>query len=426
MCWPEGQLEHALAHGEHRRELSAYLGQGEYTTLAALAAKAAAARPRADSPTVYLLPGILGSQLGLPRSAGEPPDVLWVDPDDIVNGRLTELHPEHPTGLTPLGAVVYNYLALKLRLKAAGYPVVLYDYDWRADVLSSGRTLAERLNSDSAEHLVLIGHSMGGLLARAALGACDRACGSARIQRVIGIGAPHGGSMAAVQALRATYPVVCRLAAIDRQHDAQTLTMNVFRHFLSLYQMLPPYSATLDLFDPTNWPQAGATPDTALLRQARSFSSQLAPADQRFYSIIGTGQRTVTGLQLKDSQFLYEISSAGDGTVASSRATLPGARVYSLRREHSELPRSPTVASALIDLLRSGDTRRLNAGVVDTPGPRIHLTDEALALELGHKLDWHKLAVGQRRHYLDRISAAPAIYRSRTRRPRKADAVQKL
>jgi pimeloyl-ACP methyl ester carboxylesterase len=414
MCWPEEQLEHALASGEHRRELAAYLGQGEYTNLAGLARKAAAVRSRADLPTVYLLPGILGSQLGLPRAAGEPPDVLWLDPDDIVNGRLAELHPEHPTGLTPLGAVIYNYLALKLRLKAAGYPVVLYDYDWRADVLSLGRALAARLNSDPAEHLVLVGHSMGGLLARAALAACDRAFGPARIQRVIGIGAPHGGSIAAVQALRATYPVVCRLAAIDRQHDAQALTMNVFRHFLSLYQMLPPDTAMLDLFDAANWPQGGATPDAALLRQARSFSSQLAAADQRFYSIIGTGQRTVTGLRLQNSQFLYEISSAGDGTVASSRATLPGARVYSLRREHSELPRSPTVASALIDLLRSGDTRRLRRGVIEQAGPRVCLTDAALASELGHKVDWHKLAVGERRRYLDRISAAPAIYRSHT------------
>ena len=426
MCWPEGQLEHALAHGEHRRELAAYLGQREYTTLAALARRAARVRTRGDSPTIYLLPGILGSQLGLPRGVGEPPDVLWLDPDDIVNGRLTELHPEHPTGLTPLGAVVYNYLALKLRLKAAGYPVVLYHYDWRVDVLSSGRALAERLNGDAAEHLVLIGHSMGGLLARAALGACDRTFGARRIQLVIGLGAPHGGSMAAVQALRASYPVVCRVAAIDRHHDAQALTMDVFRHFLSLYQMLPPDTATLDLFEPTNWPQTGATPDAALLRRARSFVSQLAPADHRFHSIIGTGQRTVTGLRLHDKQFLYEISSAGDGTVASSRATLPGARHYALRCEHSELPRSPTVASALIDLLRTADTRRLRAGIVEKPGPRIYLTDAALALELGHKLDWHRLAVGERRRYLDRISAAPAIYRSRSRRFMTADAVQKL
>ena len=171
---------------------------------------------------------------------------------------------------------------------------------------------------------MLIGHSMGGLLARAAL-AQYAIRGAERIRQFIGIGAPHGGSMAAVQALRATYPVVCRLAAIDRQHDADTLTMNVFRCFLSLYQMLPTETPDLDLFESPTGPRAGARPDPTLLQLARGFSPQLAPADTRFISIVGTGQRTVTGLERRDQQFRYEISSAGDGTVAAVRATLPGA-----------------------------------------------------------------------------------------------------
>jgi len=424
-CWPLAQLEFALASGEHRRDLSAYLGQSEYTNLATLAHQAASARPRPNSPTIYLLPGILGSQLGMPRAAGEPPDLLWLDPDDIVNGRLTELHPTYSNALQPMGAVVYHYLALKLRLVAAGFATVLYDYDWRQDILVSGRQLAERLNADASQHLVLIGHSMGGLLARAALQCCD-AAQSNRIRQVIGIGAPHQGSMAAVQALRATYPVVCRLAAMDREHDAQTLTMNVFRYFLSLYQMLPAHCAGLNLFDASNWPLAGATPDPDLLHTARSFHSHLAPGDDRFYSIIGTGQRTVTGVEHHENQFRYQITSAGDGTVASNCASLPGASVYSLRCEHSELPRSPTVAAALTDLLRSGRTRRLTAGAIERSGYVVYLTDAGLRNELDRKLDWHALSVGERRRYLDNLSAPPAGYRSPRRRASVTDPMQKL
>ncbi len=63
-------------------------------------------------------------------------------------------------------------------------------------------------------------------------------------------------------------------------------------------------------------------------------------ADARFISIIGTAQRTVTSLARRAGQFHYEISDAGDGTVAAICATLPGARNYSLACEHSELPRS--------------------------------------------------------------------------------------
>jgi pimeloyl-ACP methyl ester carboxylesterase len=441
MCWPEAELERALALGAHRRELAAYLGGYEYATLAALARKAAArqgavtrrrvaARPR-RRPKVYLLPGILGSQLGRPRGAGQPPDLLWIDPDDIVHGRLIELR----TGvrrqpLQPLGAIVYSYLALKLRLAAAGFEVVLYDYDWRGDVLATGQALADRLAADDAEELALVGHSMGALVARAALASYGQRAGAERITRLIGLGAPHGGSIAAVQALRASYPIIGRLAAIDRIHDADSLTLGAFRGFTSLYQLLPVTIArvgrsasatagatagsgvTIDLFDPRAWPPTGARPDARLLRTARDFSGQLAAADARFVSIVGTGQRTVTGVERRAAQFRYHISSAGDGTVACARATLPGVPSYSLRCDHGELPRNQQVAAALVDLLQHGATRRLRAGVIARPGRSSFVTDAGLRRELARKIDWYGLGIGERRQYLNRLNAPPASYRA--------------
>jgi pimeloyl-ACP methyl ester carboxylesterase len=422
MCWPEAELERALALGAHRRELAAYLGGYEYDTLAALARRCVTVRRRRSARRplkIYLLPGILGSQLGRPRAAGEPPDLLWIDPSDIVAGRLAELRlPRASAGkaqrlqpLQPLGAIVYSYLALKLRLAAAGFEVVLHDYDWRGDVLASGRALADRLAADGAEELALIGHSMGALLARAALAHYGSAAGAERITRLIGIGAPHGGSIAAVQALRATYPIVGRLAAMDRVHDAETLTRLAFRGFMSLYQLLPAGTTTIDLFDPECWPRAGARPDPRLLRAARGFENHIAASDRRFFSIVGTGQRTVTGIERRGQQFRYQVSSAGDGTVASACATLPGVRSYSLRCEHSELPRSQSVAAALTDLLQRGRTRHLREGVIARHGRSTYVTDAALRRELGRKLDWYSLNIGERRRYLDRLNEPPAAYR---------------
>jgi len=143
----------------------------------------------------------------------------------------------------------------------------------------------------------------------------------------------------------------------------------------------------------------------------RGFSQRLAAADQRFVSIVGTGQRTVTGVARRGPQFRYQVSSAGDGTVAGRCATLPGVKSYSLRCEHSELPRNESVAAALTDLLQQGRTQRLREGVIARHGRSTYVTDAVLRRELGRKLDWHQLSIAERRRYLDRLNEPPAAYR---------------
>jgi pimeloyl-ACP methyl ester carboxylesterase len=426
MCWPEAELSAALAGGAHRRELMAYFGEREYRLLAALARRALQAQPPppkpAELPRIYLLPGLLGSQLGWPRGHGEPPDLLWLDPYDVVAGGLTRLRPQRGgSSPVPLGLITHTYLALQLRLQASGLSVVTYDYDWRHDVSASARALATRLERDPAESLILLGHSMGGLLARAALELCAPAT-RARVTRVIGLGAPHGGSIGAVQALRATYPVLLRLAALDRRHDASTLTAEVFRSFLSLYQMLPAEGTGLNLFDPASWPASspptagGARlprPDRRRLESAQRFLRELPPADARFVSIVGIGQRTVTGLAREAEQFVYEISDAGDGTVPAERAVLAAARSYSLDCEHSELPRSARVARAIIELAVSGRSLQLRAGVQARKGRCLHVSDAMLTHAFERKLDWQQMSTATRRRYLNRLNAPPRLYAPR-------------
>ena len=143
------------ATGAHRRELAALSGPGRILA-AAIAGRGrrtrrAPRRSRAKLPKVYLLPGIMGSQLGYRRSHGQPPDLLWLDPSDIMHGRLAELRRgARPLAYEPLGGIAYSYLALKLRLQARGFEVVLHDYDWRAGPAArSARALAARLRADA-------------------------------------------------------------------------------------------------------------------------------------------------------------------------------------------------------------------------------------------------------------------------------------
>ena len=422
----DAQLSALLASGRSRRALQAVFGRQDYQLLAQLAQRAAGARVRRPAP-VYLLPGIMGTQLGLARAAPEAADLLWIDPQDIIAGRLTRLQlrtPELIAGtaaqaaeLITLGAIPYTYLALQLRLQAAGYHVVMHQYDWRLSLKVLAADFAARVRTDGAPASMIVAHSMGGLIARASLGLP----GMERVQRMISLGVPHVGSYGAVQALRGTYPVVRRLAALDRVHDAESLAAGVFGSFPSLYELLPPASSTApDLHLAANWPLAGPRPDQTLLQAARGFFAGLPPTDARHCAIVGVGQRTVTGIRCSGDDFHYQISSQGDGTVALDSARLAGRANYQLRCEHSALPRSATVARALHELLSSGHTRTLKAAVASGAPPARPLTsvsDQQLRGNWSDKVDWQRCTPAERREYLNRLNQAPPQYAAR-RSPR--------
>jgi hypothetical protein len=234
------------------------------------------------------------------------------------------------------------------------------------------------------------------------------------VRRLITLGTPHGGSFAPVQALRGTYPVVRRLAALDRLHDAETLAAEVFSSFPSIYQMLPHTIGpdAVDLFDPANWPAAGPSLHPELLRDARAFAGTLASADQRYIAIVGTHQRTVTGLHGEPEEFGYEISSQGDGTVPVASARLSGVDTYYVRCEHSGLPRSERVGGALIELLRSGGTGQLTTRWNASRAGAGRVSDTELRGMYAEKVDWSALSPRQRREYLNRLNLPPPQYRT--------------
>src|SRR5262249_2834937 len=156
-----------------------------------------------------------------------------------------------------------------------------------------------------------------------------------RVRRLVTLGTPHGGSFGAVQAIRGTYPVVRRLAALDRRHDADFLASQVFSTFPSLYQMVPRVGAgcAADLFDEAQWPQAGPRPVRRLLDAGRAFTNSMPDIEPRCVAICGTLQRTVTGILPERDGFVYQVSDAGDGTVPLASAQLAGSHNYFVRCE---------------------------------------------------------------------------------------------
>lgn len=414
MAFTAGEVATWLDRGEHAAELRLMFGAAGHDELVELARRARAGRSEAgDAPRVWVVPGIMGSQLSVPRDHGLPPDLIWLDALDIIVGRLTRLRVGAEPRLRPSGVLLPTYLRLGLRLQAAGYAVKYFDYDWRLDLARAGRRFAAALRRD-ARPAAIVAHSLGGLVTRIALARHEARRGAAPISRVVFLGTPQSGSYAAVQALRGSYAVVRKLAMLDRHHDAETLARDVFHSFASLHQLLPTAAAArgTDFFDLANWPQAGLGPDASLLGAARPGEPGVAmlPADDpRCAAIAGIGTSTVVAAQLARGahEFRYEISDAGDGTVPLDSARLGPMPLWFTRTPHSDLPRDAGVAAATIDLLATGGTTQLPARYAGPAAAARFVTDSDLRAGTETKVDWHGLDADQRRRFLERLNELP-------------------
>jgi len=198
-----------------------------------------------------------------------------------------------------------------------------------------------------------------------------------------------------VLALRAVYPTVRKLAALDLRHDAEDLARIVFRTLPSLHELLPDpaLGGKLDLFDPSAWPDDELRPDRRLLDAAATARERWPAADDRCLHIVGVRQETVTQAELHGSEFHYTLERDGDGTVPLRLATLPGAKHWFAAEKHGGLPNNGKVISAVVDLLRTGATGRLPA-LSRRPVRRSSrtVTEATLRRVAPHKLRWQDLS----------------------------------
>jgi len=401
-CRSDIEVERLLVAGEQAQVLAAYFGAREYRDLQQLARAAAQQTPVASRPHVFVVPGILGTQLGLRRRAPLPDDVLWLDPLDIQGGRLLWLDPAQNAPIIPLGAVLYSHLKLKLWLRLAGFSVTLYDYDWRLDIGTLGEELAARLGAHADGPVAIVAHSMGGLVTRVALARPN----TAHVERVVLLGTPNGGAFSPLQALRGTYAVVQNIARLDLHHSSVELAERVWTGFPSLYQMLPGVNGHgPDLTDLRRWPASAPSPRPALLARARQLHAALPQPDARFTAIAGVGRATVTAAQPSEAGFVYTVTRGGDGTVPTASAAPPGMRAYFTGAAHSDLTRDGQVAAAVIDVLTTGATARLPRQWRSRARAHATVTDAQLLAQRADKLDWARLEPAQRQAFLDQLNA---------------------
>lgn len=361
-AWTGSQIEKALlaGHSAEMKELESWMDPAEIAELRELAFKAREG-VRRGGPRVYLLPGIMGSSLGLPRKHRDP-DVLWIDFFDTFRGRLRELSLKtgnrSATSVGIRGIIWRYYAKLQYRLQAQGFDVLVHDFDWRLSIPTLGAQLAERIAADPSKDVFCVCHSMGGLVGRAAL----KQGAEAKVRRFVMLGTPNHGSFSPLQALRGTHSMARLFAFLDVVSSKKDLVEEVFRTFPGLYEMLPERSAAgVDYFDLANWPSKGLRPDPRLLRESANIQDRLASPGGRlpFHLIAGVNQRTTVAAALEGNEFIFTETNDGDGTVPLAFARLDGAVTYYIEEGHGALPGNSEVAAAVADLFRRGDTDRL-------------------------------------------------------------------
>lgn len=395
----EDQIIALLRSGAHAALLSAYFGDAEYRELAQLA-KLAVTCANSRGEVVFVLPGIMGSRLGSMQR--RTTSLLWLHPMAIAQGGLSQLALPAGKSLRALGVMLPGYLKLRLSLEIAGFQPVFHPFDWRSDLETLARALLRSIDKSGASKVHIVAHSMGGLVARIAL-AGDR---DRRIQKLVQLGAPNHGSFAPVQALRAAYPTVRKIAALDHISTAEQLARTVFLTLPGLYQMLPSVLTPEEpnLFDPAQWPRDDLVPDAAMLKRALKVRSRMPPADERCAVIVGTNQETVTSVKLCDDGFEYSIRRDGDGTVPLARALWEGADTWFVQENHGALTNNNEVLAAVTNILKDGKTLRLSS---TRPGPAADIvrtiTDAELRAAATHKVHWDRLTLDSRRRILDPI-----------------------
>ncbi|MGY1727824.1 hypothetical protein ACI79J_12720 [Geodermatophilus sp. SYSU D01062] len=347
---------------------------------------------------IVLLPGITGSVLqrdGRDVWAPTPRAVLaslWslgrslkeleldadpVDADDLGDGVVaTRLVPD--VHLVPGLWGIDGYSAISATIRGAfdvvpGRTFLEFPYDWRRDNRVSARKLAavalpalrEQRRSNPDAKLVLIGHSMGGLVARYFLECLD---GWKDTRLLITFGTPYRGSLNALDFLANGFR---KKAGPFTVADLSRL----MRSFTSVYQLLPIYpcidAGTGILTRVAETQRLPSGVDVARAHQAehmfhRAIESAVAQREQEqpylVHPIVGLSQPTLQSAHLRDGRLTmlrtYEGEDLdGDGTVPRVSATpieydglRPDRGIYAPDR-HAALQNGLSIRTQLLGLL---------------------------------------------------------------------------
>lgn len=339
---------------------------------------------RPDLPTVFLLPGIMGTRLG--------PDgrVVWMNLSEMSEGGLQKLIFLSTNAIETYGLIEGYYERLGRKLEES-FNVKLFDFDWRASIKDSSAKLAEDVSTyleNTKTSVSLLAHSMGGLVSRG-LVTWHREIWNRltdRGGRLVMLGTPNFGSYVPAQAFTEQHTLLRWLDRVDPASTLAELT-EVVRGFPGLIEMLPHNRGSLDLLAPESWAHLSAfSPDGKALEAAKAVRDELdeIPASEKKFMIYvaGHSKKTPVRMDSTTNQVQFWDGPTGDGTVPWELGLIPDVATYYVEASHGDLPCDTGSFGGYIDLLLTGRTQAL-ASVPPTRASRTVSQDASpAALEL--------------------------------------------
>lgn len=273
------------------------------------------------SATVLVLPGFMGSTLG---PVGEPS--VWFNPLAIAAGQLSALRLPESAHYVATAVLPFVYLRLRWRLRAAGYRVHYWPYDWRLAPATLATRLVQERAAAGGPPVHVVAHSQGGLIAARALA---EDCTAQWLARVVTLGSPFLGAHAAQQALAGEAPLLQRLAWLDPHHTAMDLARSPLATWPGLHALLPS-DGNANLYSANTDPRLGCLAAIGRTTTALNAAGELA--------VTNNGDGTVAV-----ASALAAASSAG------ATVTLPVGL-----GNHGTLPLLPATAQQVMHFLQHG------------------------------------------------------------------------
>jgi pimeloyl-ACP methyl ester carboxylesterase len=341
-----------------------------------------------ERPLVFV-PGMLGSMLCRTGADGVE-TVVWGTVDAM--GQFPTLAVTAANDVEPCGLIrEISYLGIFSqtvygpfidRLEQAGYrsgeTLFVFDYDWRLSVVDNAKRLAAFVDEKvpGSGDIDIVGHSMGGLVARTY---AMEERGADRIARLVSAGSPWRGSVQVFELLQGGWGLANVLMG----------GLDSFRRtvvsFPSTFEMIPHYDGccselgasnfdvtSLDAWTALHWTgiEPDGLPDLAEVeaRQARlrTIVEAPLPADIEEALVIGVDQRTPQHYELQpgdgEAQLNVRTSWDGDGTVMRDSALLAARVIYPTSfATHDAILSDPSVQDFVIATLRNGPAQAIRS-----------------------------------------------------------------